>query len=227
MKKKNIMGFTDFIKKAVFEEEGKKEIQKPIEQVVSSPSPVPVSPLPAPEPERKTESLLDEEMLKKLEKRLRDENLPGPDYLELKEAAEDEELVKDEPDEARRYRQAYKNMKRFFPDAKVNKQSILSAVDHYIAVIEKQQKDGMEELAVKKSANIDEEEKAVSKLSEEISALEERLQKLKDERGKKNEKILKSRSEFDLKEAKFKANVGYVLSVLKQDKEKLNTYLND
>ncbi len=218
------MGFADFIKKAVFEEEGKTEqqIQKS-EVVVSTPI---TTPSPEPQPTKKVESLLDEDMLKKLEKRLRDENLPGPDYLELKEAAEDEDFVRDESDEGKRYRQAYKNMKRFFPDAKISKQSIISAVDHYIAVIEKQQEDGMRELATKRSANIDEEEKAVSKLSEDISALEERLQNLKAERDQKNEKILKSRGEFDLKEAKFKTNIGYVLDVLKQDKVKINNYIN-
>lgn len=223
-KENNMGSFLNALKKAIFVEENSSVEQK--EEKQQNVVVVPQQSI-TPSPTGTGLELVDESLLEKFEAKLKAENIPGPDYLELKEAAESEDLVSMEPDEKKRYAQQYLSMKRFFPDAKISKMSILGAIDHYTGVLEGERKVGMQELQKKRNLNVVQEQQEVDKLGEEISKLEAELAAKKQERDVKNAKIKKNKEDYDLKEAKFNATLGYMLNILAKDKEKINNYINE
>ena len=85
----------------------------------------------------------------------------------------------------------------------------------------------MQELQKKRDLNVVQEQQEVDKLGEEISKLEAELAAKKQERDAKNAKIKKNKEDYDLKEAKFNATLGYMLNILAKDKEKINNYINE
>lgn len=226
-KENNMGSFLNALKKTIFVEEENSSVEQKEEKqqnVVVVPQ---QSITPSPTGTDTGLELVDESLLEKFEAKLKAENIPGPDYLELKEAAESEDLVSMEPDEKKRYAQQYLSMKRFFPDAKISKISILGAIDHYTGVLEGERKVGMQELQKKRDLNVVQEQQEVDKLGEEISKLEAELAAKKQERDVKNAKIKKNKEDYDLKEAKFNATLGYMLNILAKDKEKINNYINE
>ena len=221
--------FSETLKKALFEDTDdsqKSPVSKP--KVESKPTPQ-SEPSSIPKIEVPSEKVgdIDKNILDLLEEKLRQENIPGPDYLELKETAMDPESVAIEPDEKKRYRQAFANMKRFFPSAGISKVRILGAIDHYVSVMEKEKKDALETLNQKRLYEIDSAEDALRKEREELEELEAQLMEKKKNLETKREKINEKRQELEQKERNFSATIDFMVDVFKKDKEKLNDYLND
>ena len=225
--------FKDFLKNAVFEEENEKE--KTVKQRAT------------PEPEKQTnfrlvareekakiteasstiedEGEVNEAILDMLENDLEQENIPGPDYLELKAAAEDEESIKTEPDERKRYRQAFSNMKRFFPDAGVTEDRIFDSVEHYKKVLQAREADAKDELERKL-------QNEVVVLREKVEADERELQRREEqirlERQKLEEKkatIAEREKSLTKKGKDFIKTASFMREALDSDLKKIKEYL--
>lgn len=217
------MSWKDKVKGMLFEQENNRETEKPSQQPaegakmqssVSSVSGI-----------NEVGVGIDEGLLDTLEKKLRDANIPGPDYLELKEAAEEKTFVADEPDEAKRWRQAFRNMKAYFPQAGVTKKKILDAIDHYIGIVRQEIQIGQSELRELNAKNVTGESEAVAKLEIEIEKLRKELESKEKQRESKIAKIEESRLKYEHQEAVFVKTTDFVIKMLESDKQKINNYI--
>lgn len=184
-------------------------------------SPVEVAPITSSEVE------VDEKLLDSLERKLKDANIPGPDYLELKSAAEDKAFISNEPDESKRWSQAFSNMKMFFPQAGITKVKILSAVDHYIGVIREEIRIGKEELKVLMNRDVTQEEASIAKIDADIAKKEQELEKMKKQREDKVTKIEASRQKYEHQGQVFERTTNFIISALERDKQKINEYIKE
>ena len=207
------------LKNVLFEPEVETGKEKPKEVPASQSSPSPTSTV--------NEVELDREILDKIEQKIQNSDLPGPDYLELKSAAEEKSLIQDEPDEGKRWRQAFRNMRVFFPQAQITKAKILEAIDHYIRIVVKENEIGLSELESIRSRNVVDEQKSVERLDKEIQELESLLESKRKEREEKSSKIQANRDKYDSQERVFKKTIEYAKNMLERDKEKVNKYIND
>ena len=214
--------FTDVLKKAIFEDTKDDEVAKE-PRIAEEPK----VELPKTDDIISSDGEIDEGILDKLEEKLRQEDLPGPDYLELKEAAMDKESVATEPDEKKRYRQAFNNMKRFFPKAGVTKARILESIDHYERIMVAEGEDAKDDLN--------------RKIQEQVTSLREKIATEKVELDRQQEILRKKSLELEQREAainereqslkqkskNFIKTLEHLIGVFKSDRKKLEEYLND
>jgi len=214
--------FTDVLKKAIFEDSKDNEVAKE-PRIAEEPK----VELPKTDDVISSDGEIDEGILDKLEEKLRQEDLPGPDYLELKEAAMDKESVATEPDEKKRYRQAFNNMKRFFPKAGVTKARILESIDHYERIMVAEGEDAKDDLN--------------RKIQEQVTSLREKIATEKVELERQQEILRKKSLELEQREAainereqslkqkskNFIKTLEHLIGVFKSDRKKLEEYLND
>ncbi len=214
--------FTDVLKKAIFEDSKDDEVAKE-PRIAEEPK----VELPKTDDIISSDGEIDEGILDKLEEKLRQEDLPGPDYLELKEAAMDKESVATEPDEKKRYRQAFNNMKRFFPKAGVTKARILESIDHYERIMVAEGEDAKDDLN--------------RKIQEQVTSLREKIATEKVELERQQEILRKKSLELEQREAainerelslkqkskNFIKTLEHLIGVFKSDRKKLEEYLND
>ncbi len=233
------MGLFKGIKNLLFEEVD--EHGRPIERVEPKPAP-------APEPEKKKEESavvepsatkgaefkteddtvaaeVDERVLDNIIAMLDEKNIPGPDYLELKKAANDEVLLKSIPDEKMRFTVSYATLKAASPS--LNKKQILQSILTYIQYIEDERERGTAQFDKLWQDQVVAREEAVAKSKTEIAELEERLAKLKqfvEEQGGQVEAI---KADCGKKKKDFNATVDYMIGKLRMDGAKLEEVLND
>lgn len=222
--------FKDVLRKAIYVDEGSKnESGKETAPIIPKPAPVkadvPVDDTtPAPV---LGEGEIDEGILDKLEEKLSQEDIPGPDYLELKEAAMDEESVATEPDERKRYRQAFANMKRFFPAAGVNKARILGAIDHYKKVMVAEGEDAKEDLKRKIQEQVVAFRDKIVSEEEELNRQEQLLRNKRAELEARKQTVSEREATLNQKSKNFLKTLEYLIGILDSDRKKLDEYLND
>lgn len=218
----DMTNWKDKIKNAIFEEDEKdssEKVQSPgVPKPVIPSSSVPIS-------DNNVE--VNDELLDKIEKEIKGADLPGPDYLELKEAAEEKSLIQDEPDEGKRWRQAYRNMRVFFPQANITKDKILQAIDHYIEIVDREKKIGLQELEEARKKNVIKEQEDSDRLGQEILNLESQIKIKRQEKEEKDRKIQESRDKYDGQEKIFVKTIEFVRNMLNRDKSKINNYINE
>ena len=228
---KTMRKFGDVLRKAIYVDESnsKKESGKETAPIIPKPAPVktdaPVDDT-APTPVL-GEGEIDEEILDKLEEKLSQEDIPGPDYLELKEAAMAEESVETEPDERKRYRQAFANMKRFFPNAGVDKARILGAIDHYKSVMVAEGKEAKEDLKRKMQEQVVSLRDKVASDEEELNRQEKLLRDKRAELEARKASITERENQLNQKSKNFLKTLEYLIGILDSDRKKLDEYLND
>ena len=216
------MSWKDKVKSVFLEEENTEKKQIPATAPVSAPiqSSVQIQSLPD-----NGEVEIDEKLLDLLESKIKGADIPGPDYLELKDAAEEASFVAEEPDEAKRWKQSYRNMKTYFPQAGITKKKILSAIDHYIGIVREEINTGKAELKALREKNVNQEQTAVANLEAEIKKLEDQLSDKRQQLQYRTSKIEESRQKYDHQEKVFDKTIQFVLSLLEGDKQKINNYI--
>ena len=110
-------------------------------------------------------SQLNTQLLDKLCERLEAENLPGPDYMELKTSVMDPNMMKIIPDERQRLMASYCSLKVNSKD--LTKQRILDSIDHYISILNKWQEEAI--------AGLNAERNKVSDKKQEMDKLREQM----------------------------------------------------
>ena len=223
------MAFLDAVKRAVFVQEANEQNH------VAPQQPAPAQPLMQSSveggeisiPVNGTTVEINEGLLDTLEQKIKAANIPGPDYIELKEAAENANLVASEPDEKKRWSSAYIMMKSFNPQANLTKKKILDAVNHYIGIIRQEINTGQAELKELRLRDITKEHDECGKLEKEIANLEKQLEQKKDTLAKKQQKIQDSQNKYDHQEQVFNHTTQFVINMLEGDKQKIENYIND
>ena len=162
----------------------------------------------------------DDAIVDKLFQTLVDNNLPGPDYLELKHNASN--LAKYVKGEAEQYCAAYDVLKGSYP--KLTKDVILASIDKYKIMMESERKKGLEEAnaAIAQADNSAE----IAALREDAAKIETKIKELSIELEKKRQladtkqTVMDSRKlEIEHNKVVFNASVDKVISVLDADKQ--------
>lgn len=168
---------------------------------------------------------VDSEMLERLCVVLDEKNLPGPDYLELKSAANDSVMQSSIPDETLRFTCSYISMKVNAPG--LNKGVIIGSIEKYTEYLEEERKIGLSQLAEKWKCEVDDKQFTLDKAQEEMIELQKALAEKVKFINDTNSEITVSKNECTVKKANFNATVDYLISGLNTDKEKLNNILKD
>ncbi len=220
-KKKKKKGFFDLF----FEEDKKEEVKnEPIQQeepstiaFVSTPSVSPINSIVA-----------DEEMVKKLWQVIIDENLPGPDYVELKNnmAAISESGLT--TDEIQIIKAAYNVLKKQYPQ--LTKQVILDSIDTYKGIIEQEKKNAAEQFEDLRKNRVGTKNAEIEALKTERTALEDEIKKKKEKLGeiavnlsKLEDEVQENTNDINLQISKFESSIKKVIQVLDGDKNKINS----
>ena len=202
---------------AVVENNVKKEVSTP--QTTSQPM-FTVTSAPA---SNVIEGQVNDELLQKLCQVMEDSNLPGPDYLELKNVANNDEMKKAMPNEIQRLTVAFITMKSSSPE--MTKERVLNSIDSYIQMMENERKAGHEQLDQIWNVKVESQRAAVSDAEHEIASLQQRLQeRIEFVRTKTNE-IAEESNKCNINKANFDATVDFLVNNLANDKTKLSNAL--
>lgn len=170
------------------------------------------------------EGQVNDELLQKLCQVMEDSNLPGPDYLELKNVANNDEMKMAMPDEAQRLMVAFITMKS--GNADLTKERVITSISKYVELMENERKTGHEQLATIWNERVDAETKRVEEAEKEIAELQKQIQeKIQFVQTKRNE-IASATNECNINKANFDATVDFLVKSLKDDQTKLNMILN-
>lgn len=160
---------------------------------------------------------LNTQLLDKLCERLEAENLPGPDYMELKTSVMDPNMMKIIPDERQRLMASYCSLKVNSKD--LSKQKILDSIDHYISILNKWQEEAIAGLNAERN-KVSDKKQEIDKLREQMAAIQNKIDEL-------NKDVLATESKCNQNEADMKTSVGFLVNKLTEDKNKISTILTD
>lgn len=160
---------------------------------------------------------LNTQLLDKLCERLESENLPGPDYMELKTSVMDPNMMKIIPDERQRLMASYCSLKVNSKD--LTKQRILDSIDHYISILNKWQEEAIAGLNAERN-KVSDKKQEMDKLREQMAAIQNKIDEL-------NKDVLATESKCNQNEADMKTSVGFLVNKLTEDKNKISTILTD
>lgn len=170
-------------------------------------------------------SEIDEGVLDNIIAMLDEKNLPGPDYLELKKAANDEVLLQSIPDEKMRFSVSYATLKAASPS--LSKKQILQSILTYIQYIEDERERGTEQFNKLWQDQVVAREEAIEKAKAEIAELEAKLEKLKTFAQEQEGQVVAVKEDCGRKKKEFNATVDYMIGKLRMDGAKLEDALKD
>ncbi len=235
------MGLFKGIKNLLFEEVDEKGRPIKREEPKSAPKAAPVEPAPVEDTAASQatstgtefknndsnldDSNIDEGVLDNIIAMLDEKNLPGPDYLELKKAANDEVLIKTIPDEKTRFTVSFASLKAASPT--LSKKQILQSILTYIQYIEDERANGANQFNKLWQEQVVAREEAVAKAKKEIAELEDKLAKLKQFAQEQEAQAAAVKTDCEKKKKEFNATVDFMIGKLRMDGAKLEDALND
>lgn len=181
---------------------------------VAVPSPVVTS---VPAPTIIASGDVDTKLVELLERKINEANLPGPDYLELLQSAE--QMKQYIPDETTRLKAAFGSIQGM--DPRMTKDVVLASIDTYLGVIEAER--GKAKLRMEKLRKETVEDKAeeLKATNLRIEQLREELKTLTDKSIDLNSEIQKNTAETAAFEARTNATIDKVTNRLSEDKVRL------
>ena len=203
----------------MFVEDSNKESEtvKPrTSQEASAPATVAV-PSSVPTPTIMASGDVDTKLVELLERKINEANLPGLDYLEFLQSAE--QMKQYIPDETTRLKAAFGSIQGM--DPRMTKDVVLASIDTYLGVIEAER--GKAKLRMEKLRKETVEDKAeeLKATNLRIEQLREELKTLTDKSIDLNSEIQKNTAETAAFEARTNATIDKVTNRLSEDKVRL------
>lgn len=168
--------------------------------------------------------IVDKEIEAKIWDMIVAKNLPGPDYIEFKNAAAG--LIDITPDESMQMKGAFNVLKRSYPS--FTKEIILSSIDTYIGIVNEEQEKGMKECEELRKTKVGDKTAEIQSLKNTATEVLAQIDELKKKYESINENILKlevevtaATNEIAAKENTFKNSVQAVINTLNADKNKV------
>ncbi len=168
---------------------------------------------------------VDESGLRHLWEVLAERNLPGPDYLEIRNFAESLRVTGDPVD--KRMQSAFLMLRAQNPD--FSKDVLLKSVETYKTFINEEKHSGQLQFEAMKKEKIGDREEIISSIQSEIERKLQEIEEIKKEveAMKGNVETIKqeiqaSTSEINSKEQKFNATFDFFVNVLEEDKKIIN-----
>lgn len=175
------------------------------------------------QPTKTIEGQVDDALLQKLCQAMEESNLPGPDYLELKNVANNDEMKKAMPNEIQRLTVAFITMKSSTPD--MTRDRVLNSIDSYIQMMENERKTGHAQLETIWQERVESQRQAVTEAEERIVNLQKELGELVSFVQNKTNEIAEATNECNINKANFDATVDFLVNNLAEDKAKLTNVL--
>ena len=170
------------------------------------------------------EGMVDDELLQKLCQAMEDSNLPGPDYLELKNVANNDDMMRAMPDESQRLMVAFITMKSGNPE--MTKERVITSIDEYIKMMEAERTVGHQQLQVIWDEQVEAKRNLVTDAEKRIAELQAELQEKVQFVQTMNNEIAAASNQCNINKANFDATVNFLVKNLSDDKTKLNLILN-
>lgn len=170
------------------------------------------------------EGQVNDELLQKLCQAMEDSNLPGPDYLELKNVANNDDMKRAMPDEIQRLTVAFITMKSSNPE--MTKERVITSIDEYINMMENERKVGHEQLEVIWNEKVESRKQVVANAEQRIVQIQTELQELVTFVQNENNEIASAINDCNINKANFDTTVDFLVNNLKSDKNKLSNALN-
>ena len=169
------------------------------------------------------EGQVDDELLQKLCQVMEDSNLPGPDYLELKNVANNDEMKKAMPNEIQRLTVAFITMKSNTPE--MTRERVLDSIDSYVEMMEKERQTGHAQLEAIWQERVETQKAAVVEAEKQIVEMQNKLGELVSFVQNKTNEIAAATNECNINKANFDATVDFLVKNLADDKAKLTNVL--
>lgn len=167
-----------------------------------------------------------EDVVKTLWNTLIERNLPGPDFLELKQNAS--ALANLGLSIEKQYEGAFNVLKTQYPD--FDKQTIINSIDKYISFVNEEQENGKQQCAKKRADAIGTKQTRVAQLTENSQDILKKIDALKAEYENVlksidtlNTEIENSTVELNRQEQLFNNSIAVVLGSLNADKQKISS----
>lgn len=166
-------------------------------------------------------------IVKQLWQQIINRNLPGPDYLELRNTID---ALSDLPlSEQQKVEAGFKMLVKSNPT--LTKQVILDSIDQYIGIVEEEKQAGLKECETQRQQKIisKKEEKTrlsseLSRIDSEIAALQAQQQQVSVSLSKIDEEIATAETSIKQQESEFLASIETVKNTLLNDKAQYQTY---
>ena len=162
------------------------------------------------------------DIIRKLWEVLVAKNLPGPDYLEIRNSAAALESMNMPVNQ--RYEAAFKMLKASYPN--FTKEHLMSSIDTYISFVNEELKEGMEQCSLKREKEINGKSAQIEQMKEQSQKILEDIEKKKAEYNEiltsiqSIESVLnESRSKLEKEELIFKNSINSVIDTLTTDKQ--------
>ena len=162
------------------------------------------------------------DIIRKLWEVLVAKNLPGPDYLEIRNAAAALQSMNMPVNQ--RYEAAFKMLKASYPD--FTKEHLMSSIDTYISFVNEELKEGMKQCSIKRDNEINGKSIQIEQMKEQSQKILEEIEKKKAEYNdilasiQSIETVLnESRSKLEKEELIFKNSINSVIETLNTDKQ--------
>ena len=169
------------------------------------------------------EGQVDDDLLQKLCQAMENSNLPGPDYLELKNVANNDDMKRAMPNEIQRLSVSFITMKS--ANAEMTKERVISSIDEYIKIIENERNIGHKQLTEIWNDKVESQNEIVTNTEKRIVELQTELQELVNFVQVKKNEIAAATNECNINKANFDATVDFLVKNLIDDKTKLTTAL--
>ena len=160
---------------------------------------------------------LNQALLDKLCERLDQENIPGPDYMELKQAVNDPYMTNIIPVEGMRFLAAFTSLKAGAPQ--LTKANVVNSIEHYISCLTNWEKDALADIE-KVRDTVTDKKKEIDSITEQIAQLTAKIGTLKKDVDETEGKCAKN-------EADMKMAVSFLVGKLNEDKEKIEKNLKN
>jgi hypothetical protein len=154
-----------------------------------------------------------------LESVISENNIPGLDYVEFKQAVD---KMKNLPmDEATKFMSVFS----IFEVQGATKEAILLSIDKYISLIKKEEETFNTEMTASFKEKVDDKKLEVENAQKQIAELNNKIVELNTFIMKTTQDAQQEEMKLRMADANFKQSALKVVSVLNSDKEKLTNYI--
>ena len=168
---------------------------------------------------------VDENIVRTIWNTLISKNLPGPDFLEVKNSANALEGMGLSED--KRYEAAFKMLKTTYPS--FSKDILLSSIDTYINYVREEENLGKAQCDKKRKENIGDRQARVIQLKEHAEQIMSQIAQLQNDYDAAiksissiETEIAESTKKIDMEEAVFKNSIKSVINTLESDKNTMS-----
>lgn len=166
-----------------------------------------------------TSGVPDEKFVAMLENVIAENNIPGLDYFEFKQAVE---KMKNLPmDEATKFLSTYS----IFEVQGATKEALLLSIDKYISLIKKEEDTFNTEMSASFKENVEDKKLEVENAQKQIAELNNKIVELNTFIMKTTQEAQQEEMKLRMADANFKQSALKVVTVLNSDKEKITNYI--